>query len=254
MTYSIIGTGNIACFLGARLRASGHQCIGIYGRKKEVAELLADTCYAEKYSTIDDVYDGDADVCFLAVADVAIPIVADQLSFKKTVLIHTAGAVGIESLKDAARDYGVLWPIYSILKNNQPMHREIPCAWETNSPKAAKYLKEIAHGITDILFEAKYEQRKWLHVAAVVSNNFTTHLIAICDKICAENNLPFSVLMPIIEQTFDRIKHGDPKTMQTGPAIRKDNSTINAQMNLLEGHSDWQKIYESITHSIQNFR
>ena len=41
----------------------------------------------------------------------------------------------------------------------------------------------MGHAVTDELFEARYDQRKWLHVAAVMSNNFITHLMTICDQI-----------------------------------------------------------------------
>ena len=132
-----------------------------------------------------------------------------------------------------------------------PDHRNIPCAWEASTPKAEKYIQSIGHAITDVMFEAKYEQRKWLHLSAVISNNFINHLMAICEQVCAENNLPFSTLLPIIEQTFERIKNDSPKNLQTGPAIRKDTMTIQEHLSLLENHKEWQKIYEAMTKSIQ---
>ena len=109
----------------------------------------------------------------------------------------------------------------------------------------------MMHAITDELFEAKYEQRRWMHLAAVMSNNFITHLMAICEQVCSDNDLPFSTLLPIIEQTFDRIKQSSPQALQTGPAIRNDVSTIQSQIALLEQHPNWQSIYKAMTESIQ---
>jgi len=223
----------------------------LYSRNTGAAKELAEALIADRFGAITDIRDGAADICFLAVSDSAIAEVAKQLSFKNTMLVHTAGAVGIDSIKDAAKDCAVLWPVYSIIKTNMPNHRNIPCAWEASTPKAEKYIQSIGHAITDVLFEAKYEQRKWLHLSAVISNNFVNHLMAICEQVCVENNLPFSTLLPIIEQTFDRIKNDPPKNLQTGPAIRKDTMTIAAQIKLLEGHPQWQKVYEAITNSIQ---
>jgi hypothetical protein len=74
--------------------------------------------------------------------------------------------------------------------------------------------------------------------------------MAICERICEEKKLPFSALEPIISQTFERLKHSSPSTVQTGPAVRGDTATINEQMNMLAAHPDWQKIYTSITDSI----
>jgi predicted short-subunit dehydrogenase-like oxidoreductase (DUF2520 family) len=251
MNFSIIGTGNIAWFFGSRLVSGRHHCTGVYARDTGAAKLLAEALLCDNYDEIDEIRDGDADVCFLAVSDTAIKEIAAKLSFKKTVLIHTAGAVDIDSIKTAAKDRAVLWPVYSILRNNPPAHREIPCAWEASTPKAEKYLQSMAHAITEVLFEAKYDQRKWLHLAAVMSNNFITHLIAICEQVCTENNLSFSTLSPIIEQTFSRIKNSSAQNVQTGPAIRHDNTTIKDQIALLAGHPEWQKVYEAMTKSIQ---
>ena len=254
MTFSIIGTGNIAWFFGNRLVTGRHNCVGVYGRNKEEAGKLAGALLSDRFGDIDDIRDGDADICFLAVSDVAIGKVAARLSFKQTMLVHTAGAVDMDSIKQAAKDRAVLWPVYSILKNNMPAHRDIPCAWEASSDKAARYVQSVGHAITDVLFEAKYEQRKWLHLSAVIGNNFINHLMAICEQVCSENELPFSILQPILAQTFERAAHAHPADIQTGPAIRHDSTTIQAQLSLLGKHRNWQKIYEAITDSIQDMK
>lgn len=251
MTFSIIGTGNIAWFFGNRIVTARHHCRGVYARNTDAAQQLAEALLSDKWGTIDDIEDGDADVCFLAVSDAAISEVAAQLSLKKTVLIHTAGAIGLDTTKAGAKERAVLWPVYSILRHNPPDHRNIPCAWEASSDKAQRYVLSLGHAITDILFEAKYEQRKWLHLSAVISNNFINHLLAICEQICNENQLPFSTIVPIIEQTFERIKQTSPQQLQTGPAVRHDTNTINNQLALLSQHAQWQKVYEAITESIQ---
>jgi len=252
MTFSIIGTGNIAWFFGNRLMTARHHCTGVYARDKNAAKKLAETLLSDKYGAISEVEDGEADICFLAVSDSAIAEVATLLSFKDTVLVHTAGAIGLDSIKQAAKNRAVLWPVYSILKTNMPNHRNIPCAWEASSDKAKRYLLTISHAITDVLFEAKYEQRKWLHLSAVIGNNFINHLLAICEQVCMENNLPFSTLLPIIEQTFDRIRTASPQHLQTGPAIRNDETTIQQQIALLERHPNWQRVYEALTDSIKS--
>ncbi len=251
MTFTIIGTGNIAWFIGNRLVAARHLCKGVFGRNKAAVQELAGALLCDKYGDIRAARDMEADVCFIAVSDNAVAEVAGQLAYKKTVLIHTAGAVPLEAISKAAPDTAVLWPVYSIPRNSPPTHRQIPTAWEASSPKAEKYTLSLAHVITDILFEARYEQRKWLHLSAVIANNFTNHLMAICEQICTENKLPFSALEPIIAQTFTRFKQSPPSTVQTGPAARGDTATINEQVALLENHPHWQKIYEAVTGSIQ---
>lgn len=251
MTFSIIGTGNIAWFFGKRLAAGGHRCKGVYGRNEVATHELADALLSTNWGKISDVRDEDADVCFLAVSDQSIAEVAAHLSFKKTILVHMSGAQPLSIISGAASDCAILWPVYSILKNNTPGHRDIPCAWEVSSDRAKRYVLEMAHAITDNLFEAKDEQRKWLHLAAVMTNNFINHLLSINEQVCKENALPASALQPIIVQTFERLKQASPMAIQTGPAIRNDTNTIEQHKHLLSGHPEWLRIYEAMTDSIR---
>src|SRR5438105_1373649 len=128
MTFSIIGTGNIAWFLGSRLAAAKHTCTGVYGRDVRAARELADALLCDNAGSIPEVTDGLADVCFIAVSDTAIAGIAEGLSLKQTVLVHTAGAVSLDVIRPAASDAAVLWPVYSITKSDPPTHRDIPCA------------------------------------------------------------------------------------------------------------------------------
>ncbi|MES2702517.1 MAG: DUF2520 domain-containing protein [Bacteroidota bacterium] len=250
MTFSVIGTGNVAWFIATRLTAAGHECTGIYGRNTEASKQLAAAIGCICYGEISG-YDGASDICFFAVSDGAIEKIAKSITVQDTVLVHTAGALPIGALAGASPHGGILWPIYSISKNDLPKGRNIPCAWEATSDKARALLLVAGAAISDNLFEAEYEQRKWLHVAAVIGNNFTNHLMDVCERICAENNLPFAAMTPILQQTFERVQHASPQQVQTGPAIRHDSVTVNAQMALLEDHPAWQRIYHAITASIQ---
>ena len=251
MTYSIVGTGNMAWFLAKRLTSAGHQCMGVYGRDPEAALALAASINSDIYTKNTHVPDGTADICFLAVSDHAIETIASKIHFEKTILVHTSGSVSINAIAAAATDHAVLWPVYSIVKSNLPNHRKIPCAWDASSPQAKKYLLAMAHGISDELFEANDEQRLWLHMSAVISNNFTTHLLTICEQICKEHNVTFSALSPIIEQTFERIKRESPYNIQTGPARRGDESTINKHLELLQAKKEWKDVYRAISSSIE---
>jgi len=249
MNYSIIGTGNIALFFAKRLKEAGHNCTGIYGRNARIANALAKEVYADDCGSITDAKD-NADICILAVSDAAIAEMAKQIHINKTVLVHTAGSVNINVLKDSAIDYGVIWPVYSIIKADLPLHRQIPMAWEASSDKARQQIVSLISSISDQPFEAKDEQRRWLHLAAVMGNNFINHLMAICEQICNEQAVPFSILQPILQQTFDRVKQHSPAELQTGPAKRNDQTTMDKHVDILKSHPEWKDIYESLSRSI----
>lgn len=250
MTFSIAGTGNIAWFMGTRLVAAGHECVAVYSRSMERAQELGKALDGKDCRLLPDIKD-DADVVILAVTDSALRELSGLLKFGKATVIHTAGAVSIEVATNMAVNAGVLWPVYSINRANLPEHRNIPCAWEATSVPAKDRLLTVGNAVTDVLFEARHEQRKWLHLSAVVGNNFVNHLLTICEQLCAEHGLPLAALMPILEQTVERFKTTSPALVQTGPAIRRDEQTIQSQISMLSAHPEWQQVYLAITASIQ---
>lgn len=251
MTYSIIGTGNMAWFLIRRLKTAGHECHGIWGRNSATMKALAAEMNVNTYKNINGITDGEVDICFVAVPDTEIANAVAHLSFEKTVLVHTAGSMEIDVLKDHAADMAVLWPVYSISKNSIPDHRNIPTAWEASSAKAKRYINTMGHSITDNLFEAGIDKRKWLHLSAVIGNNFINHLVAICEQICKEQELPLDALTPILNQTFERLKGAKAKDVQTGPAMRGDTAVLDRQVTLLKSHPEWQKVYKALSSSIE---
>jgi predicted short-subunit dehydrogenase-like oxidoreductase (DUF2520 family) len=162
-----------------------------------------------------------------------------------------AGALPLATLQPAAKDHGLLWPVYSINKQQMPNGRDIPCAWEASSPRSKRFLLEMGHAITNELFEATEAQRSWLHLCAVMSNNFINHLLAINEKLCAEHQLSTAILQPLIVQTFERAKNGSPFALQTGPAMRNDDGTIALHLEMLQAYPEMRDIYEAVTHSIK---
>lgn len=250
MTFYIIGSGNMAWFLVKRLTSAGHICLGIYSRNKEAVKTLSEACHIRIIDEPEQIKD-DADCCIMAISDNAIEEVVQKLCFTNTVLIHTAGAASINILSPVTQHYGVIWLIYSIVKTDLPEHREIPCAYEYSDAKARDIIQILAGSITDITYEADGASRKWLHLCAVLSNNFTNHLMAVADDICRKENIPFDLLLPIVKQTFERVTHTPPRSLQTGPAKRNDEKTMNSHAALLNEHPEWQRMYQAINESIK---
>jgi hypothetical protein len=64
--------------------------------------------------------------------------------------------------------------------------------------------------------------------------------------------LNFKELIPLIQETVERLKTTSPSETQTGPAVRNDLDTINKHIALLEEHPRLKKLYEIITESIRS--
>jgi hypothetical protein len=71
------------------------------------------------------------------------------------------------------------------------------------------------------------------------------------NDICTENNIPFNILKPLIQETANKIQSLPPLQAQTGPAIRNDRQTIAKHLDFLTDGNK-KAIYTLLTQSIQN--
>ncbi|MFA6058839.1 MAG: DUF2520 domain-containing protein [Taibaiella sp.] len=251
MRIVFIGSGNIAHFFIPRLQRKGHDIVQIYSPTLAHGQALASLCNVAHVT--DQLHEivTDAEVYVLAIKDDALPLVAKQLNFEGKVVIHCAGAVSLDVIANISEQRAVIWALYSIKKTNLPQDNKVPLIVEAKGAKALDVATALAYDISDVVLQTDFVQRQMLHLNAVFVNNFTNHLLTIAQKIGEEHQLPFNILHPIISQTLERIGNAMPAEMQTGPAIRHDNETIQKHLALLEAHPEWQQIYADISKSIQ---
>ena len=83
-------------------------------------------------------------------------------------------------------------------------------------------------------------------------NNFTNHLLTQAAALCRSQKLPFKLLQPLLLETVQKQEKLTPREAQTGPALRKDQKTINRHLKLIE-NENLEKIYKTLTASIQKF-
>lgn len=250
MNIVLIGTGNTATILGRKFKAAGHTILQIFGRDAQAASELAYELDSES-TNYWSVLTKEADLYFLAVNDMAIEEVVNELNFSRKILVHTAAAVSKDVFKDKAQHYGVFYPLQSLLKENA-RQTEIPILIDASDENTMHQLEILAGSISNSVVKVKEKDRLKLHLAAVFCNNFTNHLYTLVQKYCQEEGLDFSLLLPLIEETAARLKAGSPADQQTGPAIRKDDATLKKHLRLLKGYPHLKSIYELFTESIQH--
>ena len=188
-----------------------------------------------------------ADITILAVSDDAIAEVSRQIT--NNFVVHTSGVSSLEILENTSRK-GVFYPLQSFTKGKEVDFSSIPICIEASNSSDEKLLKELAKKLSDKVYIINSEQRKKLHVAAVFVNNFTNHMYKIGNDICKNNNIPFEILQPLIEETAKKVSEISPEKAQTGPAIRKDSKTLENHLLLLNENE--KEIYNLMTKSIQN--
>ncbi|MFD2943056.1 Rossmann-like and DUF2520 domain-containing protein [Flavobacterium notoginsengisoli] len=243
---NIIGSGNVAQHLIKAFSASKTvELKQVFSRKTEAVHHLVDfdkivTNYSELQT---------ADLHIIAVSDNAITEVSDQLPFNNQLVVHTSGTSPIYLLNEKNRR-GVFYPLQTFSKNKEIDYSIIPFCLEAENTADFKLLETIAKSISTAVYSISSEQRKALHVAAVFASNFTNHLYHLGQEICEENQLPFEILKPLIQETADKINTLDPVDAQTGPAVRNDSNTTEAHVAFLQDENK-KNIYKILTQSIQ---
>lgn len=248
MDIVIIGTGNTAAVLGRKLKKAGHNILQVFGRNTSEASELAYELDTES-TNYWNVVNKNADLYIIAVSDIAIEEVFQELRLTDKTVVHTAASVSKDVLKEGAGNYGVLYPLQS-LKKDLGYLPDIPIIIDAGDRKTLNMLDVLAHTISDRVVEANDETRRKLHLAAVMVNNFTNHLYALVEKYCKEEGLDFYLLLPLIRETATRLDNMPASQSQTGPASRGDNSTIEKHLQLLKDYPQLKKIYALMSESI----
>jgi predicted short-subunit dehydrogenase-like oxidoreductase (DUF2520 family) len=94
------------------------------------------------------------------------------------------------------------------------------------------------------------QQRFAMHLAAVFANNFTNVMYGIAYQIFKENNIDWSLIFPLLEQTLEKAKYNVPHQVQTGPAVRGDISIMEKHCNALQ-KEDLKTLYQLVSKIIQ---
>lgn len=248
MQIAIIGTGNTATVLGKLIRSAGHQVLQVAGRNEDHARRLAAELEAAHTISLKEVNPA-ADICIIAVADSAIPLVAAELRLGATLVAHTAGAVPAGALLPCSERYGVLYPLQS-LRREMGSLPEMPLLVDAADRDSLDMLRSFAHTLSPRVQVAGDQQRLALHVAAVVVSNFTNHLYALAESWCQQEGVDFKLLLPLIMEVAGRLNSFSPREVQTGPAARGDMASIEKHLQLLGSFPGLQNIYKVLTESI----
>ena len=62
--------------------------------------------------------------------------------------------------------------------------------------------------------------------------------------------MPFSALLPLIDETARKVHELSPHEAQTGPALRYDENVINHHLQMLSDEPRLQEVYRLLSRSI----
>lgn len=251
MNVNIIGSGNVATVLGRMVKKAGHCIKCVSSRNIANAEVLAFELNARGCSSISEI-ETDNDIYIIAVSDAAIEKINTELYVGDKLVVHTSGSVSLSSIRNTSLNTGVLYPLQSMRKeiNHEPV---IPFLIDGNNEYAKKKLWDFVSTFSENITYTNDEERLTLHTAAVIVSNFTNYLYTLTEDFCQRENISFKQLVPLIAEVAERLNEYSPEDMQTGPAIRKDISTIQKHLSVLEKYPEQQYLYMLFTQSISKY-
>lgn len=240
----ILGSGNVAHHLTNQLlKNASVKLVQVYNRNLEKIKHLKNlTSITNNLANLKD-----ANIYIIAVSDNAISSLSSKLNLTNKLVVHTSGSVAIDELQSNSNK-GVFYLLQSFSIEREVDFSTIPICIEAENKKDLELLDNLANSISNSVYKINSEQRKRIHLAAVFVNNFVNHLYHIGNQICEENEVPFEILLPIIQETANKIATLSPFKAQTGPAKRNDIETIEKHRAILT--TNQQVIYTLLTKSI----
>lgn len=249
ITLNIIGSGNVAYHLiDEILKHDELEINQVYARdsKKLPSE------WTKKLTICQDIGQlKPADITLISVSDHAIHEISTNLPFDNQLVVHTSGTTALTALS-ARNRRGVFYPLQTFSKDKAVDFINIPICLEAENSNDLETLQKLAQVLSKTVHLIDSEQRKAIHVAAVFVNNFTNHLYTIAEDICQEHAVPDKILQPLLQETIAKLEKLTPKEAQTGPAVRFDQETIDAHIELINNELT-QEIYQKLTQSIQSY-
>jgi len=245
---TIIGSGNIAHWLAFAIHRAGMTVSQVYSRQLAHAEALAQKVNAE---AIDDFKNlsPNSDLYIFTVKDDSYETLLKQLPFRLPLAAHTAGSLSIQILKPYAESYGILYPYQSVNKGMDFEGVEVPLCVEANQAEAEAKLLALARHLSQNVQLLDESQRLVLHRAAIFGCNFTNAMYSIAYDILQEHHIDWQMILPLLQNTLDKVKTMNPHDAQTGPAQRGDQNIINMHQKALQDNQ-LKEIYRLITEYI----
>lgn len=251
MKVTLIGAGNLATQLGKSLKKAGVIISQVYSRTEDSARTLGELLEAEWLTDIKALRD-EADVYIFSVKDsVLCELISEVCKGRGNKLfLHTAGSMPMSCFEGKALRYGVFYPMQTFSKTKDVDFERIPVFIEGNSIETEDVIRSLANKLTQRVIRLSSADRKYLHLAAVWACNFTNYCYMVASDILSEHDIPFDVMLPLINETTEKIQNICPKAAQTGPAVRGDKNVMSQQLELMSDREDLQELYKMLSKGI----
>ena len=246
----LVGSGNLAEAVAQALSQSGVELVQLFARNPERGQRVAALAGCEWCGDLAQL--AEADCYLLAVSDRAVGEVASSLRIPSgAVVAHTAGSVALEALPAKFANRAVFYPMQTFTVGRRVDFSTVPIFLECEREALRAPLEALARKLSRKVVWASSEERRRIHLAAVFVCNFANHLFALGEQLSEQAGVDFEVLKPLIAETVAKaLEAPSPRSVQTGPALRDDQQTMERHLALLADEPRLQTLYKLISQSI----
>lgn len=232
MNIVIIGKGNVATNLHYAFMKKGIACQMVSSR--EGLDQLP-----------------QANVYIYAVRDEALAgVVAQVVGKEKSLHLHTSGSMAMSVFGADKPHAGIFYPFQTFSKARLiEDFSTVPVFFEARGIDDISAVYSLALTITSHVYETSQHDRERLHVAGVYACNFTNLMYTMAAELLRNTHIPFSALLPLIDETAAKIHSLAPQDAQTGPARRNDENVMNHHISLLS--EEQRTVYQLLSEEIR---
>jgi predicted short-subunit dehydrogenase-like oxidoreductase (DUF2520 family) len=249
---TIIGSGNVAWHLAFAFKKAGVEIVKIISRNIDHAKELATCIDCAFGNNLNDI-SVETNLLFICVPDSAIPEIVSKLANNKIPVAHTAGSVPLSVFGQNIFQSGVFYPFQTFTKNIRLGEVKFPVLIEASSNEMNALLSDLANEISDTVISMDSENRKKIHLAGVIANNFANYFYTQAYEYLESQTIEPTLLNSLIEETSQKIKYSHPAKNQTGPAVRNDLKTLEAHKALLSGNPNLRDLYIFISQNLMDY-
>ena len=183
--------------MGSALHAAGVHVIQVISPSVSNGEALAKLLDAKHETSIERIV--SADLYCIALPDRLIEPVVSKISFPlEATVVHSSGSIPLSVLSSRIPNCGVLYPFQTFTRGRVVPLKNVPVFIEGTNDKTVASIKDLAETISTVVTPICSEQRRSLHLAGVIANNFTNFLLGLSSEWMIQNGFSLHLLQPLM--------------------------------------------------------
>ena len=253
--FGFIGVGRVGTALALRLNEKQYTVLNLSGKSPDSGESLSQRIPGSVASSIINTIN-DSDIIFICVPDDIIQNLVDKLPWVKgQIIIHTSGALNIQTPNNTSIHLANLHPLQTIIMDS-PLQYNFSFGIQSKDPIIQRNLEELVVDLGGSGFIIPEKLRSLYHASAVMASNYLVTLMGISTELWKELGYDevesLRALLPLIKQTITNIETYGVQNALTGPIERGDTGTIEKHIETLGQKADTllPLYYEMAKHTI----